>query len=72
MKAAQTIYLTADRKRAVPEGHKEAQSLLVREGGEITEEQAKLYEGATELAGGTKKAAPADKGTVHHRDPKTK
>lgn len=72
MKSAQRIYLTKDRKRAVAQGDKEAASLLVAEGGEISEEAAAKYEGAEALIGGGKKKVHAsEKGHVQHRDPKS-
>lgn len=83
MKASQTVFLTADRTRAVPEGHKDAQYLLVREGGEIADEQLEKYDGAAALVGRgaskssaapaeTKKTPKSERGSVKHRDPRSK
>jgi len=69
MKATSTVYLTADRKRAVAEGDKDARFLLVRAGGEIEEVQFEKYEGAAALIG-SKKAAPKHD-PIQTRDPKT-
>jgi hypothetical protein len=59
MIAKQTVFLTHDRKRAVPEGHEHARFLLVREGGEINDGDLENYEGADDLVRATAKAAPA-------------
>lgn len=60
MISSQTVYLNSDRTKAVKEGDKDAKFLLVREGGEISDEQAAKYEGAAALIGrgGSKKAEP--------------
>lgn len=70
MISAQTVFLTGDRKRAVPEGSAEARFLLVRGGMEINAEYAAKYEGAIELIGGTKKNIPTTGVVVETRDPK--
>lgn len=49
MFARQTVFLSEDRKRAVPEGDKAARFLLVRQGQEIPDAITKRYEGAAEL-----------------------
>jgi hypothetical protein len=43
MIAPKTYFLTADRSKAVPEGHKSAQFLLVRAGQEISEADWEKY-----------------------------
>lgn len=50
----QRVYLNADRTKAVPDGHKEARTLLVAEGSEIREEDAEKYPGALKLIKGGK------------------
>jgi hypothetical protein len=70
MKASQTVFLTLDRKRAVPAGDKEAQFKLVHEGQEIDQSKAEQYEGAVELIGGKKAATKG--GGVEDRDPEPK
>lgn len=52
------VYLSEDRTRAVPEGHKDAKFLLVAEGGEIVDSQLERYKGAKALVAG--KAAAED------------
>lgn len=68
MIAAKTVYLNADRTKAVAEGDKDARSLLVREGGEISDETVAKYEGAAALLGGAKKAPRAEP-VVETREP---
>lgn len=60
MTSSQAVFLNQDRTKAVKEGDKDAKFLLVREGGEISDEQAAKYEGAAALIGkgGSKKAEP--------------
>lgn len=43
MIAKQTVFLTGDRSKAVPEGHPEAKFLLVREGSEIADAEAEKH-----------------------------
>jgi hypothetical protein len=66
MIAKASVYLDAEGK-PVPEGDKNAKSLLVREGCEIPDTQLAKYEGAAEIAGGTKAAPKGD--AVQHRKP---
>lgn len=54
--SSQRVYLNADRSKAVPDGHPEAQSLLVAQGAEIREEDAEKYPGALKLIKGGKSA----------------
>lgn len=68
MIASQTVFLTIDRKRAVLEGDKDAQYLLVRAGHEITDALLAKYEGAEALVGGTKKI-PRKEAAVETRTP---
>lgn len=58
MISSQTVFLNADRTKAVKEGDKDAKFLLVKEGVEISEAEAAKYEGAAALIGkgGAKKA----------------
>lgn len=69
-----TVFLTLDRKTAVPEGDPRAQFLLVREGQDIPEARAAKIDGAIELIGGTKKAPRGNvvesrEPAAEHRDP---
>lgn len=58
MIAKQTVFLTGDRSKAVPEGHEEAKFLLVREGCNIEDALAEKH-GAVALID-----APAEKKAV--------
>jgi hypothetical protein len=49
MISKQAVYLDSERKRAVPEGHKDARFLLVREGHEVEEALVEKYDGAADL-----------------------
>ncbi len=51
MIASKTVYLNAERTKAVPEGHKDARVLLVREGQSIEQATLDKYEGAEKLIG---------------------
>jgi hypothetical protein len=55
MVSKQRVFVTADRKRAVPESSPDAAYLLIHEGGEIHPEELAKYTGAEALCG---KAAP--------------
>lgn len=55
MKIKNPVYLTADKSKAVPDGHPEAAFLLVGRNGIVTEEQVKLYKL-------TENGAPGQKG----------
>lgn len=56
MKSNQTVYLNADKSKAVPEGDPDARFLLVREGHELDDKIAEQYEGAIELMSQTASA----------------
>lgn len=56
MKSNQTVYLNADKSKAVPEGDADARFLLVREGHELDDKIAEQYEGAIDLMGKTASA----------------
>lgn len=58
MIAKQTVYLTEDRKNAVPEGDKDARFLLVRAGHEVNEAELEKYEGAQDLVTTESKVKP--------------
>lgn len=58
MISKQTVYLNADRTKAVEEGAPDARFLLVREGHEISEAEVEKY-GATSLLKGSKSEALA-------------
>lgn len=51
IKSKARIYLNEDKTKALPEGHKDARTLLVIEGAEILESELEKYEGAKKLAG---------------------
>lgn len=55
----QRVYLTEDRTKAVPDGHKEARTLLVAQGAEINEDDAAKYPGAIKLVKGGKEQPEA-------------
>ena len=59
LKSDKTYYLNADRSKAVPEDSEDAAYLLVREGGEIAEADAKQY--GLKLGGETKAQTEAPK-----------
>lgn len=61
MIAKQTVFLSSDRSKAVPEGDADAKFLLVREGHEIEPETAEKYEGAVDLIGKAGKSVEAPK-----------
>jgi len=65
MKCTQRLYLTADRKRVVPQGHKAAATLYASPGDEIPNSAAEMFglvDGALpEKKGGKGKPAPANK-----------
>lgn len=58
MISKQTVFLTADRSKAVPEGHKDARFLLVREGHEVNDAEMEKYDGAESLVNAKGKALP--------------
>jgi hypothetical protein len=60
MIAKQSVYLTADRKTAVPEGDKGARFLLVREGHEVNDAVLDRYENAESLVGAKRKGPSVD------------
>lgn len=59
MIAKQSVYLTADRSKAVPESDPEAKFLLVREGHEIEEALVEKHS-ALDLVNSASKAKPAE------------
>ncbi|WPZ06583.1 hypothetical protein [Pelagerythrobacter marinus] len=65
MKCTQRLYLTADRKRVVPQGHKDAATLYASPGDEIPQSAAAMFglvDGALpEKKGSKSTAAPANK-----------
>ncbi len=73
MTAKQTVFLTEDRKTAVPQGDKRAKFKLVHAGQEISEGEANKYEGALALIQGeaTKQAPKPEPGEIQTRDPQT-
>ena len=60
MIAKQSVYLNADRTKAVPEGHQDARFLLVREGHDINEAELEKYGGADSLVGSKAKGPSVD------------
>lgn len=58
MIAKQAVYLTQDRQTAVPEGHKDAKFLLVREGHEIDEALVEKHDAADLVGSVSKVKAP--------------
>lgn len=56
MIAKQTVFLTGDRSKAVPEGHADAKFLLVREGSEIADKEAEKYNAVALIDTPAKKA----------------
>lgn len=50
MIAKQSIFTNLERDKAFPEGHENANLLLVRQGQEISESELEKYEGAADLA----------------------
>lgn len=65
MIAKQTVFLTHDRKSAVPEGHKDARYLLAREGSEIEPGHIEDIDGAEDLVGSARKGAVAERTESH-------
>lgn len=67
MIAKQTVFLTGDRSKAVPEGHPEARFLLVREGHDINEALVEQHD-ALDLV--NSKAVPGDGNSESDDKPK--
>jgi hypothetical protein len=65
MISKQTVFLTVDRKKAVPEGHKDARYLLVREGSEVEPAQLEEIDGAEGLVGSKRKGPSMDESRTH-------
>lgn len=63
MIAKQTVFLTGDRKQAVPEGHPDAKFLLVREGSEIADAEAEKHNAVALIDTPAKKKAEAPQET---------
>lgn len=63
MIAKQTHYLTEDRSKAVPEGHKDAKFLLVQKGQEISDADAEKYGITGEKSGKHETEPPEDEPT---------
>jgi hypothetical protein len=60
MISKQSVYLNADRSKAVPEGHQDARFLLVREGHDIEQSEIEKYDGAAGLIGAKAKGPSVD------------
>lgn len=76
MIAKQTVYLTGDRSKVVPEGDKDARFLLVREGHEINEALVEQHDALdlvnSAFKGDRPKAQPSELEEMPERPKKAK